>query len=104
MKLASRTPVIVSLTPLPLSADSRTLKQAMSVHTFGFRGIAVEGRRNSYAPGTIPFEVISLGAGERAKAPPAKPAPRPRLATSPVSAPELAHSGNGVAERLKRSS
>jgi glycosyltransferase involved in cell wall biosynthesis len=60
MMSEDRKPVIVSLTPLPLSADSRTLKQVTSVHRFGFKSIVVEGRESLFAAGTVPFDVISV--------------------------------------------
>lgn len=70
IKLVDRKPVIVSLTPLPLSADSRTLKQVMSVHRFGFKSIVIEGKPSRFAE-AMPFEVISIGAraDSRSKAP-----------------------------------
>jgi glycosyltransferase involved in cell wall biosynthesis len=60
MSVKNREPVIVSLTPLPLSADSRTLKQVTSVHRFGFKSFVVEGRESGFAAGTVPFDVISV--------------------------------------------
>jgi glycosyltransferase involved in cell wall biosynthesis len=62
MTLTDRKPVIVSLTPLALSADSRTLKQATSVHRFGFQSIVVEGKPSLFAQGAMPFELITVGA------------------------------------------
>ncbi|WFU18963.1 glycosyltransferase [Bradyrhizobium sp. CB3481] len=56
---ADRRPVIVSLTPLPLSADSRTLKQVISVHRFGFRSVVIEGEKSQLASAEVPIEVIS---------------------------------------------
>lgn len=56
---ANRRPVIVSLTPLPLSADSRTLKQAMSVQRFGFQSIVIEGERSKFAGAEMPIDIIS---------------------------------------------
>ena len=58
-----RRPVIVSLTPLPLSADSRTLKQVTSVARFGFKSVVIEGRPSRFAQEAVPFDVISVGAG-----------------------------------------
>jgi glycosyltransferase involved in cell wall biosynthesis len=65
---AGRKPVIVSLTPLPLSADSRTLKQVTSVHRFGFESIVIEGKESGFAPGVLPFEVRSIRAQANAGA------------------------------------
>ncbi|MGL3209592.1 glycosyltransferase [Bradyrhizobium sp. BR 1433] len=62
MKDVDRRPVVVSLTPLPLSADSRTLKQVTSVHRFGFKSIVIEGAPSRLADEAIPFEIISIGA------------------------------------------
>lgn len=55
-----RPKTVVSLTPLPLAADSRTLKQVMSVHRFGLRSIVVEGRPSPLSSAALPFEVISV--------------------------------------------
>ena len=63
-----RKPVVVSLTPLPLSADSRTLKQVTSVHRFGFESIVVEGKESGFADGALPFEVISIHPRDNAAA------------------------------------
>lgn len=60
MMTADRKPVVVSLTPLSLSADSRTLKQVASVHRFGFESIVVEGRQSLFEKETLPFDVISI--------------------------------------------
>ena len=65
---SDRKPVIVSLTPLPLSADSRTLKQVTSVHRFGFESIVIEGRESGFKPGALPLEVISIHSRENAGA------------------------------------
>ena len=59
-----RKPVIVSLTPLSLSADSRTLKQVTSVARFGFKSVVIEGRPSRFAREAAPFDVISVGAGK----------------------------------------
>jgi glycosyltransferase involved in cell wall biosynthesis len=53
-------PVVVSLTPLPLKADSRTLKQVTSVYRFGLRSVAIEGSASGFLPGSVPFEVIAV--------------------------------------------
>jgi glycosyltransferase involved in cell wall biosynthesis len=68
MMPVDRKPVVVSLTPLPLSADSRTLKQVTSVHRFGFKSIVIEGRESGLTPGTVPFEVISIHARDNSGA------------------------------------
>lgn len=60
MMAAVRKPVVVSLTPLALSADSRTLKQVASAHRFGFESIVVEGRQSLFETETLPFDVISI--------------------------------------------
>ncbi|MBR1244190.1 glycosyltransferase [Bradyrhizobium sp. AUGA SZCCT0274] len=57
---ADRRPIVVSLTPLPLSADSRTLKQVTSVHRFGFKSIVIEGRPSHFATEALSFEVITV--------------------------------------------
>jgi glycosyltransferase involved in cell wall biosynthesis len=59
-------PVIVSLTPLPLSADSRTLKQVTSVDRFGLKSIVIEGKPSGLAQELMPLEVISVGADAKA--------------------------------------
>lgn len=60
MKHSSREPVIVSLTPLPLKADSRTLKQVMSVHRFGYRSIVIEGSASDFEPGAVTFDIVPV--------------------------------------------
>lgn len=50
---------VVSLTPMPLRSDSRTLKQAASVHRLGYASVVVEGRHSDIVPGSLPFDVIS---------------------------------------------
>ena len=62
-----RKPVIVSLTPLPLSADSRTLKQVTSVARFGFKSVVIEGRPSRFAQQAFPFDIISVGADDNAR-------------------------------------
>jgi len=69
-----------------LRADSRTLKQAASVHRLGYKSIVVEGRHSGLAPGSLAFEVISA-------APPPEAAPtsptekKASLPTQNVAAP-----------------
>jgi|GEM_PF-1194160 glycosyltransferase involved in cell wall biosynthesis len=58
--VVDRKAVIVSLTPLPLSADSRTLKQVTSVQRFGFKSIAIEGTSSQFGNSDLPFEVIPV--------------------------------------------
>lgn len=53
---------VVSLTPLPLAADSRTLKQAASVQRLGLRSVVIEGRPSAFAPAQLPFDVLSVPA------------------------------------------
>jgi glycosyltransferase involved in cell wall biosynthesis len=59
-------PVIVSLTPLPLSADSRTLRQVASVDRFGFKSIVIEGKASGLAQELVPLEIISVGPDTKA--------------------------------------
>lgn len=71
-RIASGSFEVVSLTPLALRADSRTLKQAASVHRLGYRSVVVEGRESGLDPNSLPFEVISaVPPPEAAAAPPA---------------------------------
>jgi glycosyltransferase involved in cell wall biosynthesis len=51
---------IVSVTPLPVSADSRTFKIAASFTRFGYRSIVVEGVKSDLDLGRIPFSIRSL--------------------------------------------
>src|SRR4051794_22319589 len=88
MMPADRKPVVVSLTPLPLSADSRTLKQVASVHRFGFKSIVIEGKESGFTPGTLPFEVISVQARDNSGASSAKVS---QSGTGESGAPSSAH-------------
>lgn len=53
---------VVSITPMALRADSRTLKQAASVQRLGYKSIVVEGRHSGFKLGDLPFEVITAEA------------------------------------------
>jgi glycosyltransferase involved in cell wall biosynthesis len=50
---------IVSLTPLPVEADSRTFKEATSFARFGHRSIVVEGAPSALDPAGLSFELRS---------------------------------------------
>jgi glycosyltransferase involved in cell wall biosynthesis len=52
--------VVVSITPLPVRADSRTFKQASSVARLGYRSIVVEGVRSELDAREFLFELISV--------------------------------------------
>lgn len=52
---------IVSVTPLPVIADTRTFKIATSFARFGYRSIVVEGEASDLAPSGLPFELRSPG-------------------------------------------
>jgi glycosyltransferase involved in cell wall biosynthesis len=103
-----RKPVIVSLTPLPLSADSRTLKQVTSVARFGFKSIVIEGRPSRFAQKAVPFDVISVGAGRssQSRTVEAAPAVPPEVISVSAggnvrsSADEAAQTGTTVEEKL----
>jgi len=71
---------VVSVTPLSLDADSRTLKEAVSLSRTGMRSIVVEliGSTESWAD--VPIEVISLW-------PPAGPVVRSRAAEETLPGP-----------------
>lgn len=63
---------VVSVTPLSLRSDSRTLKQASSVHRLGYRSMVVEGLPSDFPSGALPFDVVaSFEAPKPAVAPPA---------------------------------
>lgn len=51
---------IVSVTPLPVSADTRTFKIAASFARFGYRSIVVEGEKSDVEPVGLPFELCSI--------------------------------------------
>ena len=46
---------IVTVTPLAVEADSRTLKQASSVARFGYRSVVVENGKSRFQAVTLPF-------------------------------------------------
>ena len=50
---------IVSVTPLQVSADSRTFKIAASFARFGYRSIVVEGVQSGLDPAGLPFTLYS---------------------------------------------
>ena len=51
------THTVVSVTPLPVEADSRTYREAASFARFGHRSIVVEGQRSNALPADLPFEL-----------------------------------------------
>jgi glycosyltransferase involved in cell wall biosynthesis len=51
---------VVSITPLALERDGRTVKQAASVARLGYRSVVVEGRASRLAQDRLPFEVQSV--------------------------------------------
>jgi len=53
---------IVSLTPLSLDRDSRTLKIAASIKKLGYRSVVVENLPSSQKDFSIPIEIVSLAA------------------------------------------
>jgi glycosyltransferase involved in cell wall biosynthesis len=77
---------VVSLTPLPLDRDSRTLKIATSLAQLGYRSIVVENRPSAAGRDTGPVEVVTLG----------------RRAANPAVAPPSADpGGDSVTARLR---
>jgi glycosyltransferase involved in cell wall biosynthesis len=52
---------IVSLTPLPLARDSRTLKIARSLSRFGYRSMVVENRPGRAPESFLPVKLKTLG-------------------------------------------
>jgi glycosyltransferase involved in cell wall biosynthesis len=50
---------VVSLTPIALERDSRTLKQAASLQRFGYRSIVVEGEASGRLR-DLPFELVTI--------------------------------------------
>lgn len=71
---------VVSVTPLALDADSRTLKEAVSLSRTGMRSIVVELIGSSESWTDVPIEVISLW-------PPAGPMERSRAAEEALPGP-----------------
>jgi glycosyltransferase involved in cell wall biosynthesis len=51
---------VVSITPVRVAADSRTLKQAASFARFGFRSIVVEGQPSDFPGNDLPFDLRTL--------------------------------------------
>lgn len=68
---------VVSLTPLPLDRDSRTLKIAGSLARLGYRSVVVENRPSAPGRSTEGIEVITLGRTRPPAAPAAPAAPAP---------------------------
>src|SRR6476620_6347081 len=60
MSGAAGSKVVVSLTPLALRRDSRTLKQASSVARFGYHSLVVEGQPSMFVVNRFPFELVSM--------------------------------------------
>lgn len=58
---------IVSITPLPIAADSRTFKIASSFARFGYHSIVIEGEKSNLNPADLLFELRSTGSGPLAK-------------------------------------
>jgi glycosyltransferase involved in cell wall biosynthesis len=57
---------VVSLTPVSLSGDSRTLKAAMAYARFGFESVVIEGIASSQPFGSgLPITVHSVASGRR---------------------------------------
>lgn len=52
---------VVSITPLPVFADSRTYRIAASIARFGYRSVVVEGMESSKGESPLPFELVSAG-------------------------------------------
>ena len=71
---------VVSVTPLALDADSRTLKEAVSLSRTGMRSIVVELKGSTESWADVPIEVISLW-------PPAGPAVRSHAAEEALPRP-----------------
>jgi glycosyltransferase involved in cell wall biosynthesis len=77
-------PTVVSVTPLRLDADSRTLKEAVSLARTGLRSIVVERLASTETWDDVPIEVVSMAApsappssANGAATRPAPPKPRP---------------------------
>lgn len=52
---------VVSITPVSLDADSRTLKEAASIARLGHRSIVVEGQGSATAREHVAIELVTLG-------------------------------------------
>lgn len=75
---------IVSITPLPVEADSRTYKQATTFGRLGFESIVVEGQRSGLAGRNLPFALISPAGTDGATPAPADAVPAAQaMDTSP---------------------
>jgi glycosyltransferase involved in cell wall biosynthesis len=72
-------PTVVSVTPLRLDADSRTLKEAVSLARAGLRSIVVERYESAESWDDVPIEVVSLGPPPAPDAEPMKPRGRAPL-------------------------
>jgi glycosyltransferase involved in cell wall biosynthesis len=51
---------IVSVTPIAVERDSRTLKQAVSLGRFGYRSVVVEGEASGWQRDEFPFELVTV--------------------------------------------
>lgn len=60
MASPDESPVVVSVTPLNVRADSRTFKQASSVARLGYRSIVVEGMHSDFNGSVLPFELRTV--------------------------------------------
>lgn len=89
------TPVALSLTPLPLEADSRTLRVAASLARLGFQSRVIEGQESHDDPTRgLPIELLARqqGAPPRTAAHPTSSA-RPGLLSSAISTVRQGHFG-----------
>jgi glycosyltransferase involved in cell wall biosynthesis len=86
-RAAPGAPTIVTLTPIAVTRDSRTFRQAASVARLGFRSVVIEGVPSGAAAAGAPFELAFGGDGDGARpaahvaaaGPTSEPAPaRPR--------------------------
>lgn len=74
-------PTVVSVTPLRLDADSRTLKEAVSVSRAGLRSIVIERLGSTESWDDVPIEVVSMApppAPVSSNGGPPAPPPKPR--------------------------
>jgi glycosyltransferase involved in cell wall biosynthesis len=51
---------IVSVTPIAIERDSRTLKQATSLARLGYRSVVVEGERSAFDSSDLSFELVTV--------------------------------------------
>lgn len=70
---------IVSVTPIAIERDSRTLKQAASVAGFGYRSIVVEGEASLSPDPEWAFELLTVPGGPR------RPDPEQAVGSAPTS-------------------